>query len=93
MESAPFKAFAASLRLDYKCPSAHVLQNRLTQSVYQEVEEAIKLDIAKSEMVTLTCFAHQDPGFWPLRRLACVAGLLPFERPSALFRGGHLFDG
>ena len=39
------------------------------------------------------CFAHQDPGFRPLRRLACVAGLLPFERPSALFRGGHLFDG
>ena len=60
MESAPFKAFAASLRLDYKCPSAHVLQNRLTQSVYEEVEEAIKLEIAKSEMVTLAYDSWED---------------------------------
>ena len=60
MESAPFKAFAASLRLDYKCPSAHVLQKRLTQSVYEEVEEAIKLEIAKSEMVTLAYDSWED---------------------------------
>ena len=60
MESAPFKAFAASLRLAYKRPSAHVLQNRLTQSVYEVVEEAIKLEIAKSEMVTLAYVSWED---------------------------------